>query len=158
VPPRSGRVARTPLGTRLGIVLGGIVLGLLVAFGLLALAITALPFENLAPLLGVAMFLLVVVGFAGGAIALGFWSETFGTECPRCGRRWAAVFLGEHIDEEKECYGLVTRYALSRGVTTWKERVPVIRTTYLQHFACKYCAARWTGTRVQQVEDFDIPR
>jgi hypothetical protein len=153
-----------------------------VALGLLTLAITA-P-ETLAYLLGAAVAALLALGLVGGLVALIVWSESIGTKCPRCGRRWARVLLGEVVAEAEKCYGLVTRYALSSssgsasgtssrpgatptyhqshshgwGVTTWKERVPVIRTTYLQHFACKYCAARWTGTRVEQVEDFDIPR
>jgi hypothetical protein len=162
-------------GARTGLLALSVTLGGLVALGLLALAITA-P-ETLAYLLGAAVAALLGLGGAAGLAFLVAWQSSIGTECPHCGRWWAAVFLGEHIVEEKKGYGLVTRHAYSDSTgwvsgtsshpgrltgtwstTRWRERVPVIRITYKEHWACKYCPARWTEMRERQVEDFDIPR
>jgi hypothetical protein len=44
----------------------------------------------------------------------------------------------------------------SRGPssTSWKGRVPVIRTTYKSLFECKHCAAEWSRVEFEEVEDF----
>jgi hypothetical protein len=107
------------------------------------------------------------------------------TICPDCKRWWARVLVSRHPVEQKKCYGLVTRRAYtsssgsvsgtshhlgeldyqtlngstsSSGTTNWKERVPVIRTTYLLTYRCRYCHTCWERTEVKEVEDFDIDR
>lgn len=44
------------------------------------------------------------------------------------------------------------------STSTWEERVPVVRTTYLLFHRCKFCRAAWNTTHVDEVEDFDIDR
>jgi hypothetical protein len=128
---------------------------------------------------------LFVFGLIGGPIALIVWITSVGTTCPECGKWWAKTLVKRRIIEQKKCYGLVTRTAhtgsigsvlgtsshtgsvhhkshtgmtFGSGSTSWRERVPVIRTTYLMYYQCKYCQASWTEERVEQVEDFDIKR
>jgi hypothetical protein len=48
--------------------------------------------------------------------------------------------------------------SLSSSTTSWEERVPVVITTYEMWYECKHCRAVWTEEKVEQVEDFDIPR
>jgi hypothetical protein len=100
----------------------------------------------------------------------------FINRCPKCGVWWVKRFLGKQLIERIQCYGLVTRTAhthtsgsysgsssgsgfhhgstSSSGTTRWKERVPVVRSTYQHHYCCKVCNHRWTRTEVVEVEDF----
>jgi hypothetical protein len=101
--------------------------------------------------------------------------------CPSCRRWWATTIAGQTLLEQKKCYGLVTRTSHSSsygswsgtgsrsgryyggsssryGTRSWQVRVPVVRTTYLVHYGCKYCGYSWDRTKVQEVEDFDIER
>lgn len=107
------------------------------------------------------------------------------TWCPSCHRWWARRFLRETVQEGKKCYGLVTRHAdtsvwgsgsssgtsyspgsmpvftnqsgssSAHGSTSWKERVPVIRTTHLLHYKCNHCDHKWHVVKVKEVEDFE---
>jgi hypothetical protein len=108
-----------------------------------------------------------------------------GSQCPECNKRWAKICSGREIVGEKKEFGLVTRHAVTNstgwvsgtaynagggqpthyggpihhsGTTSWQERVPVIRTTYLHHFRCRFCNHRWTILEVVTTEDFDIER
>lgn len=136
--------------------------------------------------IGSAIFLLLVVAVVvGGIIGLILAITGSRSSCPDCGKWWARVVIGERVLDEKKCYGLVTRRAYSSssgsisgsshhwgqadyqnisgnthssGSTSWQERVPVIRTTYQLIYECKFCDARWTRERVEEVEDFDIGR
>jgi hypothetical protein len=95
--------------------------------------------------------------------------------CPRCGRWFVARKVRTTVVEQIRCYGLVTRRAVSFGsgtttgggtsashsssssMTSWQERVPVIRTTYCHHHRCKKCRGTWTKTEVVEEEDFSRP-
>jgi hypothetical protein len=165
-----------------GLLAFGITIGGALAIDGVALAIAA---PATAGLLVVGLLsMLFVLALVVGLIAL-IILTSIGTVCPECGKRWARVFVKRRIIEQKKCYGLVTRHAHSSssgwisgtsshtgsihhtshggtvhssGTTSWNERVPVIRTTYLMHYQCKYCQASWTEEKVEQVEDFDIER
>jgi hypothetical protein len=121
---------------------------------------------------------LVLALLAGIAWELIF-KEGRNLACPKCKKWWARVFAGKRLIEQKKCYGLVNRQTNSSSLglgllfgnhhtysgssysassTRWKERVPVIRTTYLLIDECKFCRARWTREKVEEVEDFDIER
>jgi hypothetical protein len=120
--------------------------------------------------------LLFVIAYFGLVVALIVWSGR--NACPKCGKWSAIVFVRHRIIDQRRCYGLVTRTAHSSssgsisgtsstshggtihgfGHTSWEERVPVIRTTYLTYHRCKYCQASWANERVEEVEDFDIER
>jgi hypothetical protein len=92
--------------------------------------------------------------------------------CPKCKKWFASQYKGSKVADVKRCYGLVTRYSKSytsgwisrgdarasvslSGVTEWKERVPVIQTTYEHSYVCRYCGAHWTTHSVEEEEDFE---
>jgi hypothetical protein len=132
------------------------------------------------PLYPLAVFLAVI----GAVLAVGNWLG-FRT-CRWCGRLRIPQHLGSTVADRRRCYGLVTRHArtslwggysgrrspfshpdsptyesgsiYSSGTTTWKERVPVIRTTHLHHYRCRSCGHKWDEEEVVQKEDFDSPR
>ncbi len=166
-----------------GIVAFGITAGGASLLGFIVLGVAA-PKIALATL-AILLCVLFVLGSVGGLIALIVSITGIGTECPECGKKWAKVIVRSKIVEQKKCYGLVSRSAYSRssgsisgttshsgsvdhcsisgtthssGSTSWEERVPVIRTTYLMYYKCKYCYAKWTEEKVKEVEDFDIER
>lgn len=142
--------------------------------GLLVLIVLSV-FFNMWPI----WFLVFVVS----AVYLIVWVDSINkgitTACPQCKKWWAKVFTGERVIEQKKCYGLVKRQAKSNSFgygllfgnhhtyggpfgssssSSWKERVPVIRTTYQLSYECKFCHVQWTRQEVEEVEDFDIER
>jgi hypothetical protein len=121
------------------------------------------------------------VGFIALVVGALFAVSGATQACPSCRRWWVRMNTGETILEQKKCYGLVTRTSYSSswgswsgtgsrsgrsyggtssryGTRSWQVRVPVVRTTYLVHYGCKYCDHRWDQTKVREVEDFDIER
>jgi hypothetical protein len=135
--------------------------------------------EPIARVIAVAPIVVIVAGGVVGLIVLITGSMT---ACPECKRWWARTYLGRKAVEQKKCYGLVTRYAhssfsgrlsglsshsgsihhtshdgtvYSSGTTSWKERVPVVRTTYELGYECKHCQAQWVRYQVVEVEDFE---
>jgi hypothetical protein len=135
------------------------------------------PFPTV-PLIAVGVLVLALVMIYGIV-----WLATgLVRRCPMCGRWWAREYLGQQLIERKECYGLVTRTAhtstsgsysgsstpsaslgseshhgttSSSSTTRWKERVPVVRSTYNLHYRCTICNYRWTKRTVEEVEDFN---
>jgi hypothetical protein len=169
----------------LGIAAGALLIGALVTAGItVAIAVpeaAAIVFVAIATLLG----FLVVAALIGGLIAAAIWISNIGSHCPECGKSWAKVLVREKITEQKKCYGLVTRSSYSSssgwisgtssysgschhtshggtvhssGSTSWQERVPIIRTTYMRYYQCKFCEASWTEEEEVEDEDFDIER
>jgi hypothetical protein len=163
-------------------IVGGLVL-LAVPVAFLA----SLDLETLVVIGGVVFLLLLAAAVVGGVVGLVSVLIGGLAACPECKKWWARVLIGRRVIEVEKCYGLVTRTAYtstsgsvslsgndwrcgstghqtysgsthSSGSTSWQERVPVIRTTFLLTYECKFCHARWAEEKVEQVEDFDIDR
>jgi hypothetical protein len=150
------------------------IVGVLVLLPVPVVLLASLDGQTLVVVGGLLVVLLVGVVIAGRP-----------TICPDCKRWWARVLVSRQPVERKKCYGLVTRRAYTRssgsvsgaahhwgqtdyqtfngstsssGTTSWQERVPVVRTTYLLTYKCRYCQARWDRTQVEEVEDFEMDR
>jgi hypothetical protein len=142
------------------------------------------PQENARSLENVAgpfIVLFVMVGTVVGTVGAIVSHAGHDRRCPTCGRWWAKQHVGRTMVEEEEAYGIVRRHGESsthgsyggsyggygsrggwhsgssshRTHSSWEERVPVIRTTFLVHFRCRYCAFAWDKTGVEEYEDFD---
>jgi hypothetical protein len=154
----------------------------LVVVGLGVVVVATMPPATLAAGGATATFAVVVILTAAtliaavvGAVYLVICLANIRTACPKC-RKWGAKEIVEtKVLEVKKCFGLVTRHAhtsstgyvsltanplyggtvRNSGVTSWQERVPVIRTTYLTLYRCRFCLVRWEKVRVKEVEDFE---
>jgi hypothetical protein len=152
---------------------------------LVTLCASAEPGSSLGRIAGLSCFFVGVTSALAVVVFLIIRTRSRGTVCPECGRMWARLFVVRKVVEEKKCFGLVTRYAqtnsvgwrsgtshqtggthstsyggpvFSSGATSWQERVPVIRTTYEEHYQCKYCVAEFVEERIKEVEDFNVER
>jgi hypothetical protein len=143
--------------------------------------------QGVIPAAAVALIVFIAVAVVGAAVGLVEVCRGIGAACPQCRHWWARTFLSRRLIETKKCFGLVTRSSYTSmsgsvslhgtnwrpdglgrqeylggtstsGTTTWKERVPVIRTTYRLTYQCRYCGFRWNRAMVVQVEDFDTER
>lgn len=114
-------------------------------------------------------FLTAVVGFAFVLIAI------FGTSnsCPHCHKWWGRVFLGKKLIKQNHAYKTVTRFnwrlggftghygsrkvgGWTYGTTARKQQVYVLRSTFENHYGCKYCDNKWTAITTEDSEDFDL--
>lgn len=149
---------------------------------LLLISIAVLPFLDAGTLAGImcpAFVLFLFLAVVGGIAWELYFKKGKTLACPECKKWWARVHIETRVIAESKCYGLVTRRARSSSSgfalifgnhdtysvpshssssTSWKERVPVIRTTYLLSYECKFCRSCWTREKVEEVEDFDIER
>jgi hypothetical protein len=125
---------------------------------------------------GILCALVLIGAMIGGLIGLPVWFSSIGTKCPECGKWWAKRLVKIETISRKKAFGLVTRTSHSHstgrisgtsghegtthssGSTSWQERVPVLRTTDLMHYGCKYCHASWTELKDKETEDFEIER
>jgi hypothetical protein len=131
---------------------------------------------------GSAGFLVEIIGFllvccvlpAALVIGLVVIIAGLNSTCPVCGKWWASISVRRTVHDQRRCYGLVRRSAHSNSIgwivgggngssswttvgtsaTSWQERVPVVRTTYLLHHKCRDCESEWTTTEVREQEDF----
>jgi hypothetical protein len=118
--------------------------------------------------------LIVLPSMVGGIVSLVGLSR----RCPSCRRWWAKQHVGRTIVESRKAYGIVRRHGEShthghyggfgshrtgsytgssshRTYSSWEERVPVVRTTFLVNYQCRYCSFAWDKTEVEEHEDFE---
>jgi hypothetical protein len=96
------------------------------------------------------------------------------TACPSCRRWWARTLSDRTLLDRKRGFRTVTRTDLHSGGysghsstgrthygTTWgetqrQEQVQVLRSSYLNQYACKYCGHTWDQHAVEETENFNI--
>lgn len=167
------REGESPSAER-GLILAGYVCGVtstcLAVIAPLVVFTVALPHYAIWVWLG-----LIPLMFGGVLVALAvlLW-KALQEKCPKCGVANRFGVAGRETIGRKKCFGLVTRRSNSiglgvlssgdrtstlgtSGLTSWEERVPVIRTTYRLHWKCDHCGEKWTTREVEEAEDFDRP-
>ncbi len=121
-------------------------------------------------ILSVLLLFIVCLAVAFAAIA---FSGTIAS-CPNCRNWWARRLLSKELIKQNYAFKTITRYDSHKGrfsgstqdgksfsgdtnnTTARQQQVIVLRRTFRNNFACKFCNHRWSSVTTEDSEDFDV--